>query len=1378
MFAFSVLLVLSSIFCVLLAFAILRRVKTPGAGYFSILLLALAVWSGCYAAELSTTQLGWMVFWASCAYFGILLIPLTWLAFTLAYTGWQAMLTRRILLLLAVVPLLVLVLVWSNPQHGLIYSQIELVSTRIGPIAVYTHGPVFWVHAAYSYALLLAGSVLLIRSLLVHHNPFKGQVFALMVAILAPWIGNLLYLSGYNPLPELDLTPLAFFITGGAVSFALFHYRFLDIVPVAQAYLIANLQDGWIVLDRRQRVVEINPAAEAIISQTASEVIGREAAQVDWRNESLLPFLLSSADVTAEVQTGEGESRRIYDLRATMLKDRAGRDNGRLIVLRDITERVLAGETLDRSEAILEAVHFAATRFLGAPSWEEAIYEVLQRLGEAAEVSRAYIFENHLTPDGSLLTSQRYEWVAPGIQAQIENPDLQNLSFAEAGLGRWEESLAANQPVFGRIGEFPASEHSILTAEQIQSIALAAIFVEQTWWGLIGFDECLYARQWSKAEIGALGAAASVLGSSIQRQKSETTVRRRATELSTLYEISLEINAPRDQSELLVAIVERAMLLLGGTGGGLYLSDPEKGELLCVVSLNTERDFCGTRLKYGEGAAGRVAQTGQPLIIDDYRKWGGRAMVYEVEQPFRSVVSAPLIWQDKVLGVIDILHNQSTYQFSQDHLTLLTLFANQAAVALHNAQAYADAELKARRVNLLNEITQVSIRAPDLKTMLQSLVDRLGELFDADDTYITYWDEEHQAVVPAAANSSLSEAFVAMRPISGELDMSSSVLSAGRVLVAEDIFHSPYISPQIAGLFPARSMMGLPLITDGRKMGAALVCFKRPHRFTQDEIALGDEVSSQIALAMTKVRLLELESQRANELEVLRETVSDISSELDLTSLLHTILERATSLLNATGGDLGLYDESQQEILIVVSHNMGKDYSGVRMGYGEGAMGRAIQLQQPVVISDYLNWDGRSNQYQDIAYHAVLAVPLMARGRIIGVLGIVDLNPRRIFSIGDQRLMELFAQQATTAIENARLYTDEKRRSEELGVLFESSTALVKTFDLSEVYRIATVQLMNAVNATSARILTFDRDTGQAMIIKEYASPQANEKERVFDEGATYDLSGFPRTLAALRDGKPLSILLSNPDLDPGDRRELEDYGIKSALQLPMIASDDIIGYAEIWDSRSERVWTEEEIQFSQTLANQAALVIENARLYNQMQYLAVTDTLSGVFNRRGLFDRGQHEVNRALRFTTPLAAIMLDIDHFKHINDTYSHAVGDEVLRTLARVCQANLRTVDLIGRYGGEEFAILLPDTDADSACQVAERLRQAVAETPVIIPKGQVSFTVSLGVASLVDGTTTLAVLLDQADTAMYFAKHAGRNQVALVDSDVTQTAWLNL
>jgi diguanylate cyclase (GGDEF)-like protein len=1370
---FITLLLFTSVFSISLSVFIRRREKSTLTGYFSILALAVAVWSLCYAAELYSKELPWMVFWANYAYFSILLLPPVWLAFTLAYTGQERYLTRRNRLLLSIEPVIVLALVWTNPAHHLFFSGVRLVSSPVGIVAEYSHGPVFWANAVYSYLVLLVGSFFLIRSLLLNHNPFRGQVFALLVAILAPWIANGLYLSGNNPLPPMDITPLGFVFTSAAMSWALIHYRFLDLNPIAQAHLIGNLQDGLIVFDQRCRLIEINPAAEVIFKFDSNAVVGLEAGQLDWGCKELLPIIQRNGDAAAEIAIGEGEDRRFYDLRASLLTDRDGKVNGRLLVLRNITAQVRAGETLDRREAILDAVNFASTRFLSTPHWEAAIGEVLERFGEAARVSRVYVFENHITIDGDLLASQRYEWAAAGIEPQIDNPELQNLSFKEAGLDRWEDNLRRNLPVFGRMDEFPDREHRILTTEQIQSIALTPIFVDQEWWGLIGFDECTYPRQWSKAEMDALGAAASVLGSSIQRQKSEATVRQRAKELASLHEVSLVINAPHDPPDLLRAIVERAMSLLGGTGGGLYLCDPERGDLHCVVSLNTLRDFSGTRLKLGEGAAGIVAQTGQPLIIDDYRTWEGRAKVYEIEQPFRSVMCAPLIWGEVVLGVIDILHSQISCQFTQDHLTLLTLFANQAAIALHNAQAYAEAQLKARRVSLLNELTQVSIRAPDLETMLQALVDRLGDLFDADDTYITFWDDEHQAVVPAAARSSLREPFLAMRPIIGETDMTTSVLSAGRVLVAEDIFNSPYISTRIAALFPVRSMMGLPLVTDGRKLGAALIGYKRPHRFTPDELTLGEEVSSQIALVMTKIRLLDLERQRANELEALRETVNDISSDLDLSSLLHTILERATELLNATGGDLGLYDEIRGDIQIVVSHNMGWDYTGVHMAFGEGAMGRAILLKQPVVISDYQVWEGRSAQYRAVPYHAVLAVPLMVRDRIVGALGIVDRSPGRVFSIGDQRLLYLFAQQATSAIENARLYADEKRRATELGLLFDSSTALVKTLDLEMIYHIATKQLAQAVNATSAHILSCDLVKGEVTVQAEYASPGANAMERVSEVGVMYKLHDFPQTLEALREGKPLAFVASSPNLDPGDRREMAEYGIKSALQLPMIASDRVSGYAEIWDSRREREWKEEEIQLCQTLANQAALVIENARLYNQMQYLAVTDTLTGVYNRRGLFNRGQQEISRALRSSRPLAAIMLDIDLFKLINDTYSHVVGDEVLRLLAKLCQENLRSVDVIGRYGGEEFAILLPETDAAAAQQIAERLRQCVAETPLFTQNGVVNFTISVGIASMTEEISTLAVLLDRADTAMYQAKKSGRNRVCI--ASITEEAF---
>ncbi len=178
------------------------------------------------------------------------------------------------------------------------------------------------------------------------------------------------------------------------------------------------------------------------------------------------------------------------------------------------------------------------------------------------------------------------------------------------------------------------------------------------------------------------GAIAAITDVTALKQVEEA-LRLRIAELAALQAIVLDIAAPYDLPTLLQVIVERAGRLLNTAGGGLYLCDPAQQQLRCVVSLNTPHDYTGTVLRYGEGAAGTVAQTGQPLIIDDYRVWSGRAAVYEDQQPFTAVLSAPMIWHDQVIGVIDVLENVVERRFTQTDLELLTLFASHAAIAVH-----------------------------------------------------------------------------------------------------------------------------------------------------------------------------------------------------------------------------------------------------------------------------------------------------------------------------------------------------------------------------------------------------------------------------------------------------------------------------------------------------------------------------------------------------------------------------------------------------------------------------------------------------------------------------------------------------------------------
>jgi PAS domain S-box-containing protein len=183
-----------------------------------------------------------------------------------------------------------------------------------------------------------------------------------------------------------------------------------------------------------------------------------------------------------------------------------------------------------------------------------------------------------------------------------------------------------------------------------------------------------------------------------ERRRAEETLRRRVAELAALQATMLDITASHDLPTLLRIIVERAAFLLNAEGGGLYLCDPEKHQVRNVISYNTGEDYVGVTLKYGEGAAGLVAQTGQPLNIRDYRTWPGRATVYEARNPFGAVLSAPMIWQGQVTGVVHVLNFAEGEEFEDRDLELLTLFANHAAIAVENARLLAQIREQAQQV--------------------------------------------------------------------------------------------------------------------------------------------------------------------------------------------------------------------------------------------------------------------------------------------------------------------------------------------------------------------------------------------------------------------------------------------------------------------------------------------------------------------------------------------------------------------------------------------------------------------------------------------------------------------------------------------------------
>lgn len=293
-------------------------------------------------------------------------------------------------------------------------------------------------------------------------------------------------------------------------------------------------------------------------------------------------------------------------------------------------------------------------------------------------------------------------------------------------------------------------------------------------------------------------------------------------------------------------------------------------------------------------------------------------------------------------------------------------------------------------------------------------------------------------------------------------------------------------------------------------------------------------------------------------------------------------------------------------------------------------------------------------------------------------------------------------------------------------------------------FRRAKIILMAATPETPAEITTFE------ILNSSSGKPTAA------------DIKSMPptqldRMLAEAVSAKKETIYLKSPIDEAHPFKKYLDKEGESFVALPLLSEGMPIGIFTISGIK------EEEVENLSILAEQLALEVKKINLYEKIQELAITDGLTGIYVRRHFLERLGEEMPRAKKHSLKLSMLMVDLDHFKRCNDTYGHLVGDIVLKEIAKIMKEHIRQVDLLGRYGGEEFVIALPDTDKGSAAHVADRIRQSVEKHRFKAYDETITMTISIGVATYPDDGSDVTVLIDRADQALYKAKAEGRNKV---------------
>ena len=552
----------------------------------------------------------------------------------------------------------------------------------------------------------------------------------------------------------------------------------------------------------------------------------------------------------------------------------------------------------------------------------------------------------------------------------------------------------------------------------------------------------------------------------------------------------------------------------------------------------------------------------------------------------------------------------------------------------------------------------------------------------------------------------------------------------------------------------AATLLVLPIAAGGEVIGVAMAVRYTRRRFSPHSVAIATALARHASAIIHQLDLVADARAWDSSLEAVRSASARMSRQSTVEDVGRVVVEELRRVVDYHNCRVYLREETDELLPIAFEGRAGPfeivDPELLRTRVGSGLTGWVAAHDEAVLLANARE-DPRAVQFAGTAPvdESALVVPIRYDERAIGVITLSMPGVGR-FGERDLRLVSILADQAAVAIENARLLVSRDRLTADLRGMLELTTELVATLDRRSTADTIARHLCRASGADECAVSDYEAASGTLVF-------WGNHPPRPVDEyGDPIPLSAYPATQEVLDRQSPHVVAADDPDADRAELAVLGEEHYGQVLMIPLVANGASVGLAELY-TRGRVTFSAELLDAVRAMANAAAVGWDAARMFEQARTLAERDPLTGFLNHRVFRERLGEEIVRARRTGAALAVLMADLDDFKLVNDTFGHLLGDDVLRWAASRIRSTLRASDLPARYGGDEFAVILPEADATAGRNAADRILAAFHDHPFQRPSGGgLAVGLAIGVGSFPRDGVTATEIVDAADQRMLALK----------------------